>query len=228
MNLCLKISDVFFQGQLFWPCRRNGWSDWCKTKRKYVGWMLGILCAFDLTQDLDLGFFKVKFLNSYISGIVWPDWCEMKRKRINKILGQPYVLVLWPHPWPWPSSFKVSEKKKVSRSVFQIALSQEWDSRLTWSERDVSHPFMTMLLSLVWPWWGGWMYWIVTGVTSDISMPSTYLVGNDLHLVKMENGSWLFSQPCWTTKPDITSTFLTHFGPVIPYCNRDLGPHWLG
>ena len=68
---------------------------------------------------------------------------------------------------------------------------------------------MTMLLSFVWPWWGGWMYWTVTGVTSDVSVPLTCLVGNDLHLVKMENGSWLFSQPCWTTKPDIPSTFLT-------------------
>ena len=29
---------------------------------------------------------------------------------------------------------------------------------------------------LVWPWWGGRMYQIVTGVTSDIGVPSTYLV----------------------------------------------------
>ena len=25
-------------------------------------------------------------------------------------------------------------------------------------------------------WWGGWMYRIVTGVTSDVGVPSTYLV----------------------------------------------------
>ena len=37
----LKISDVFFQGQtLFWPYRRNGWSDWCETIRKCIGWTL--------------------------------------------------------------------------------------------------------------------------------------------------------------------------------------------
>ena len=29
---------------------------------------------------------------------------------------------------------------------------------------------------LVWPWWGGRMYRIVTGVTSDVGVPSTYLV----------------------------------------------------
>ena len=36
---------------------------------------------------------------------------------------------------------------QVSRSEFEIALSQEWDGRLTWNERDVSHPFMTMILT---------------------------------------------------------------------------------
>ena len=29
---------------------------------------------------------------------------------------------------------------------------------------------------LVWPWWGGRMYRVVTRVTTDISVPSTYLV----------------------------------------------------
>ena len=35
--------------------------------------------------------------------------------------------------------------------------------RSTWNERDVNHPFMTMTFIFVWPWWGGWMYQIVTG-----------------------------------------------------------------
>ena len=34
----------------------------------------------------------------------------------------------------------------VSRSESEIALSQEWNGRLTWNEKDVSHPFMTMIL----------------------------------------------------------------------------------
>ena len=29
---------------------------------------------------------------------------------------------------------------------------------------------------LVWPWWGGRMYRILTGVTSDVGVPSTYVV----------------------------------------------------
>ena len=37
----------------------------------------------------------------------------------------------------------------VSRSESEIALSQEWGGRLTWSEKDRSHPFMTMILTSV-------------------------------------------------------------------------------
>ena len=37
----------------------------------------------------------------------------------------------------------------VSRSESEIALSQEWDGRLTMNEKGVSHPFMTMILTCV-------------------------------------------------------------------------------
>ena len=36
----------------------------------------------------------------------------------------------------------------VSRSKFEIGLTQELVGRLTWNERDVSHPFMTMTFDL--------------------------------------------------------------------------------
>ena len=38
---------------------------------------------------------------------------------------------------------------EISRSESEIALSQEWDSQLTWNKKDVSHPFMTMILTSV-------------------------------------------------------------------------------
>ena len=38
---------------------------------------------------------------------------------------------------------------EISRSESEIALSQEWDDRLTWNENDVSHPFMTMIFTSV-------------------------------------------------------------------------------
>ena len=37
----------------------------------------------------------------------------------------------------------------VSRSESEIALSQEWGSRLTMNEKDVIHLFMTMILTCV-------------------------------------------------------------------------------
>ena len=109
---------MFFQGQtLYWTYLRNGWSDWCETKRRCIGWILGKLCDLDLSPDL----------------------------------------------WPWPRSFKV----KVWNSLI-------WGMEgLTWNERDVSRSFMTMTVTYG---WGGWMYHIVTGVTSDVGVPSTYLV----------------------------------------------------
>ena len=36
----------------------------------------------------------------------------------------------------------------VSRSEFELALSQERDGWLTWNENDVSHPLMTILTSV--------------------------------------------------------------------------------
>ena len=37
----------------------------------------------------------------------------------------------------------------VSRPESEIALSQQMGGRLTWNENDVSHPFMTMILTSV-------------------------------------------------------------------------------
>ena len=35
-----------------------------------------------------------------------------------------------------------------SRSESEIALSQEWGGQLIWNEKDVNHPFMTMIFFL--------------------------------------------------------------------------------
>ena len=63
-----------------------------------------------------------------------------------------------------------------SRSMFEIASSQELEGPLTWNERGVSRSFMTMIVTFVWTWWGGRMYQIVAGVTSDVGVPSIHLV----------------------------------------------------
>ena len=38
---------------------------------------------------------------------------------------------------------------EISRSESEIALSHEWDGQLTWNEKDASHPFLTMILTIV-------------------------------------------------------------------------------
>ena len=43
-----------------------------------------VTSTFDLTHDLDLGFFNVKFQNSCISGIViWLVWNEKKTNQVD-------------------------------------------------------------------------------------------------------------------------------------------------
>ena len=106
----LKISDVFLQGQtLFWPYLRIGWSDWCETKKKCIGWILGTIYGLDLwPHSWPWPWMFQGQISKYLYlWNCWSDWSEMKRKSVNMILGRLYELALWPHPWPWPWSFKV-------------------------------------------------------------------------------------------------------------------------
>ena len=128
--------------------------------------------------------------------------------------------------WPWPLTSLMNLTLDVSKSNFEIAVSQELLVWLMWNEKEVSWydtgptvrhcPLTTpMTLTLefqgqslkllylrngaadwhgtkrmwvihswpwywvVWPWWGGRMYRIVNRVTSDVGVPSTYVVGSD-------------------------------------------------
>ena len=95
---------------------------------------------FELTHDLDLGCFKVKFLNSSNPGIV--GLIDVKCKGSELI-------------WYWADSLTLLFDHTheldlgVSRPESEIALSQEWGGRLTWNVKDVGHPFMTMILTCV-------------------------------------------------------------------------------
>ena len=107
-------------------------SVWC--------WVQYVTLTFDLTYDLDLGCLKVKFRNSSNSGIV--GLIDVKWKRGELI-------------WYWADCMTLSFDHthdlnlgvEISRSESEIALFQDWDGRLTWSEKDVSYPFMTMILT---------------------------------------------------------------------------------
>ena len=127
-------------------------------------WVQYMTLTFDLTHDLDLGCFKVKFQNSSISGIV--GLIDVKWKGSE-------LIWYWANCMTLPFDHTHDLDLGVSRSETERALSQEWGGWLTMNEKNVSHPWYW----LVWPWWGGRMYRIVTRVTSDVGVPSTYLVG---------------------------------------------------
>ena len=101
-----------------------------------------VILTFDLTHDLDLGCFKVKFRNNSFSGIV--GLIDVKWKRSELIWYWADCMTL-----PFDHTHDFDLGVEISRSESEITLSQEWDGRLTWNEKDVSHPFMTMILTSV-------------------------------------------------------------------------------
>ena len=139
----------------------------------YNMWPWPLTSLMTLTLYVSRSNFETLYLRN-----CWSDWCEMKRKRINRILGWLYYFVL---------------DLGVSRSESETA-SREWDGRLTWMWVIHSWPWYW----LVWPWWGGRMYRIVTGVISDVSVPSTYLVLNMFNTMFM---SWLHCKRRATKAP---------------------------
>ena len=84
------VFKVRFCNSCIWGMRGLIDMEWSGCE--WIGWLThyGTL-NFDLTYDLDLRFYKVKFWNSLITGIDWVGqmtWNEMD--------------VSWPHPCPWP------------------------------------------------------------------------------------------------------------------------------
>ena len=105
-------------------------------------WVQYVTLTFDLTHDLDLGCFKVKFRNSSISGIV--GLIDVKWKWNGLIRYWADCMTL-----PFDHTHDLDPRLEISRSKSEIALSQEWDGQLTWNEKYLSHPFMTMILTSV-------------------------------------------------------------------------------
>ena len=141
-------------------------------------WVQYVTLTFDLTHDLDLGCLKVKFRNSSISGIV--GLIDVRWKGSELIWYWADCMIL---PFDHTHDLDLG----VSRSESEIALSQEWGGRLTMNEKDVSHPFMTMILTCV-----TMVRWADVPdsdrVTSDVGVPSTYLV---IHIAQCQfHGCW--------------------------------------
>ena len=117
-------------------------------------------------MTLTLQFFKVKFQNSCISGII--GLIDVTWKGSESIS-------YWAAYMTMPFDHIHDLDLEVSRSNFETVVFKEWEGHLTLYERHMGLEFMTMTLTFVWPWSSGWMYQIVTGMTSDVDVPSADL-----------------------------------------------------
>ena len=126
-------------------------------KRKWsalVGyWVQYVTLTFDLTCELNLGCFMVKFRNSSISGIF--GLIDVKWKGSELIWH-------WAHCMTLPFDHTHDLDLGVSRSESEIALSQERGGRLTWNEKESS--IHDNYIDLCDHGGVGGVYWIVTKV----------------------------------------------------------------
>ena len=110
---------------------RNGRADWHGTKAMWIDRMLHSLCDFQHSPHPWPWpwIFEVKFWKCCISGMEGP--IDMEQKRCESIgCYTHFVTVNIPHTHDLDLGF--------SRSKFKKVVSEEWDGRLTWNERDVS------------------------------------------------------------------------------------------
>ena len=125
-----KISNPFFPIRTFYlPYLRNGWSNWCETKRKWVNWMLwwlGYLWPWPLTLRFQ-GQILSRELEAWLAwnvrtGVSRMPWCETLRKWVN------CTLCWLGYFWPWPLTLNFQGQ----------IVSREWEAWLSWNERDAS------------------------------------------------------------------------------------------
>ena len=121
-----------FQGQtLKKSYLRNGLADWLGIKGMWVDRMLDQCCDFQLSPHPWPWpwIFKVKFWKSRILWMGWP--IDMERKGCVSV-------ECWTHVVTFNVHLFHDLDLGFSRSNFKKVVSQEWDGRLTWNERDVS------------------------------------------------------------------------------------------
>ena len=114
----------------FWKCQNSGMG--CPIDMEWKGcestecWTHVMTFNFDLTYDLDLEFstsnFEIAVSRPGMAGPI-----DMERKGYESIVCYTYFVTL---------SYDLD--LGFSRSNFKNAVSQEWEGRLTWNQRDVS------------------------------------------------------------------------------------------
>ena len=109
----------------------NGRADWHGTKGMWFDMMLDSHCDFELWPHPWPGplIFKVKFWKSHNSGMGCPIDMEWKGCESTEC---------WTHVMTFNSDPTHDLDLEFSTSNFEIAVSQEWQGRSTWNERDMS------------------------------------------------------------------------------------------
>ena len=133
--------------------------------------------AMTLTLNFQGQIWNLLYLNQN-----WSNCLETKSKYINWTSGLKCNQWVWPWPWPWPLNFQ----GQMWHWPLTTHMTWPW---ILWSnlkqlcfkmggpidieQRGGSRSFMTMTMTIWWP----RIYQIVNGVTSDVSVPSTLIIG---------------------------------------------------
>ena len=147
-------------------CHTFDWSDLGNTESTMWPWSVTYL------MTLTLDFSRSNFNKAvYQEMFLWLMWYV---KKVNQ-------LVTGPTMWPCSLAIPMTMTSKYQGQCVKQFISA-MRGPIHMERRDVSHPFMTMTLTFVRPWWGGLMYWTVIGVILYICVPSTYLLFTDTYV----------------------------------------------
>ena len=168
--------DLNFQGQIWnFLYLSQKWFDCHETKSKHIDWTLRIKCYHWVWPWPWLWpwILKVKYGISYISAKNGPIATKRKSNISTELqasnVTNKFALTITLTFEFWRSNVTLMVK-------FGNSCISEWEGRLTLHKGGGSRSFMTMTMTIWWPRSGVWIYQIVTGVTSDVGVPSTHLV----------------------------------------------------
>ena len=151
-------------------CHVSGMVGSIDVKRKgsaLVGyWVQYVTLNFDLTLTLTLDISRSNFEIALSPELlVWLMWNE------KEVSWYDTGLIVWHCPVTTPMTLTLEFQGQSLKSLYlrNGVADGQWTK---WMWIIHSWPWYW----LVWPWWSGWMYRIVNGVTSDVGVPSIYLV----------------------------------------------------
>ena len=137
LNLWYLAQRIYGSGEMYWMTFPRLWPK--VTAVALISKDL-LVCAIKWEPLIGCFFFKVKHYFGHISEMVGPIDVKWRGSEL---------IWCWADCMTLPFDHTHDLDLGVWRSESEIALSQEWGGRLIMNEKDVSHPFMTMILTCV-------------------------------------------------------------------------------